>query len=209
MLPARRFFSLVVAVLLSCACLYLFLGDGLRPSSLRSPNNKDAGTTGCSEDKWEGCVPAKYRDVSDIYSCRRKAGMDFSGMDFREIIRLRSGVKPKLISTRTRPVNERPESAGQEYVVPNVVHYIYFDRGMKFTFMQYIGYLSAHKFIQPDYIFLFGDNLPKGPWWQRTLADVPNIYHVYVDDRPEVNGRPFRYPTQHSNLLRLRIMLGE
>ena len=195
----RKFISLLLAIVVTVASLYFFLSDNNVTSLLQTSN-----------------VPAdrckiKCRDVSDVFSCRRNGTQDLSRLDFRALIRLRSGLTPSLISakSKSRRVDKSAESDRRQYVVPNVVYYINFGDGLKFTLLQYISYVSVHKFIKPDYIFLYGNKLPKGDWWKQTLADVPNIYHVHVDNAKEVYGRKFHYPTQYSNLLRLRLLMGE
>jgi len=207
MLSEKAAWSLAVGITLLCASLYLFINiDSGNLSFLPMRQTPSA----CSKDSWGACIDdVKFRDVSDIYACRRLGTPDLSGLDFRELIRLRSGVTPRLLSKRTRPVTANAGSDRRKYVVPNVVHYIHFGNKMIFDFEQYISYLSVHKFIKPDYIFLHGDTLPVGSWWNRTLAEVPNIYHAFVKGITGVNGKKFFHPTQHSNLLRLYILLGE
>ena len=198
--------SLPLGAFLSCAFIYLLIDiDGGKLSFLSMWQTPSA----CSKEIWEACIDVKFRDVSDIYACRRLGTSDLSGLDFRELIRLGSGVTPRLLSKRTRPVTADAGSDRRKYVVPNVVHYIHFSNQSRFRFMQYISYVSVHKFIKPDYIFVHGDTLPLGLWWNRTLAKVPNIYHVFVKGITAVNGKKFYHPTQHSNLLRLYILLGE
>ena len=184
--------SLLMGAILLCGSLYLLIDiDGGKLSFLPM---------------WQ---TSACRDVSDVYACRRLGTPDLSGLDVRKLIRLRSGVTPRLLSTRTRPVTADAGSDRRKYVVPNVVHYIHFGNRLRFRFMQYISYVSVHKFIKPDYIFVHGDTLPRNLWWKRTLAEVPNIYHVFVKGAKGVNGKKFFHPTQHSNLLRLYILLGK
>jgi len=191
--------SFPLGAILLCASLYLLIDfDGDKLSFLPMWQTPNAS----SQD-------VKFLDVSDVYACRRLGTPDLSGLDFRELIRLRSGVTPRLLSTRTRPVTADAGSDRRKYVVPNVVHYIHFGNRLKFRFMQYISYVSVHKFIKPDYIFVHGATLPLGLWWNRTLAEVPNIYHVFVKGARGMNGKKFYHPTQHSNLIRLYILLGE
>ena len=197
---------LPLGAILLCASLYLLIDiDSGKMSFLSMRQTPSA----CSKDNRKACIDVKFRDVSDVYACRQQGTPDLSGLDFRELIRLRSGVTPRLLSTRTRPVTADAGNDRRKYVVPNVVHYIQFGNKMKFGFMQYISYVSVHKFIKPGYIFVHGDTLPLSLWWKRTLAEVPNIYHVFVKGARGVNGKKFFHPTQHSNLLRLYILLGE
>ena len=205
MVKRNSAWSLLVGAILVCASLYLIIDiDGGKLPMRQTPS-------AWSKDSWEACIDVKYRDVSDVYACRRLGTPDVSGLDFRELIQLRGGVTPRLLSTRTRPVTADAGSDRRKYVVPNVVHYIRFGKRLRFRFalMHYISYVSVHKFIKPDYIFVHGDTLPLGLWWNRTLAEVPNIYHVFVKGETGVNGKKFFHASQHSNLLRLYILLGK
>ena len=66
-------------------------------------------------------------------------------------------------------------SRGNEsaFVVPNIVHFIWFGTDKKMTFIHYISILSAHKMQRPDAIFFHCDHLPVGVWWQRLWRRVP------------------------------------
>src|SRR6218665_120048 len=94
------------------------------------------------------------------------------------------------------------------FLVPNVVHYIAFGTDLNFTFVNYLSYLSVERFIQPEYIFLHGDSIPNGPWWNLTLHNVRNIYHVKRKfSQRSPNGKVFKYPAHISDYLRTEIML--
>ena len=58
-------------------------------------------------------------------------------------------------------------------VVPNIVHFIWFGKDKKMTFINYISILSAHNVQHPDAIFIHCDHLPTGEWWQRLWRVVP------------------------------------
>ena len=158
------------------------------------------------------CSLERFTDVTGNFrrkGPKRQPTRPCSEPDLLDMVRILSGQTPKLLSKRSHTKREGRETDATEHVVPNLVHYIHFGRGMTFTFLTYLSYLSADKFIRPEYIFLHGDILPTGFWWEKTLEDVRNIYHIYVRDTVGIYGNRFRYPTQHSNLLRLYIMLGK
>ena len=214
---ARKFFSLSIVAFVICVCLYLIAINHISKSG--HPSIGELGKVGYSvsdirreSDKQGQCVPERYRDISESFqerSSTREALMRCAEADFFDVIRKQGGADPKLLSEKTESTKEKIYGERNEYVVPNVVHYILFSRPMKFKFLTYLSYRSAHKFIKPNYILLHGDVLPTGYWWNRTLADVPNIYHLYVKGTTSIYGQKFAYPTQHSNLLRLYIMLGK
>ena len=66
------------------------------------------------------------------------------------------------------------------YVVPNVVHFIWFSDGAdkKLTFINYVSILSAHRIQKPDGILLHCNHLPAGPWWERLWREVSRVTRV-------------------------------
>ena len=158
------------------------------------------------------CVPDKYRGVSESFwerNSKRGALMRCAEKDFFNLIRVQGGSEPKLLSARTEPLKEGLHEDKREYVVSNIVHFIWFHHPLEFKFRTYLTYLSVHKFIKPHYILLHGDVTPTGYWWKRTVADVPNIYHVHVADKKSMFGQNFAYPSQHSDVLHLYVILGK
>ena len=92
--------------------------------------------------------------------------------------------------------------------VPNIVHYVRFGSQRAFEFRHYLSYLSVHKFIQPDYIFLHGDVLPSGYWWNRTMRDVANLYHIHRRMPFAVNGHVLTHVQHTTDVVRLETLLG-
>lgn len=91
---------------------------------------------------------------------------------------------------------------------PNVVHYVYWGADLKFTFVNYLSYRSADRFIRPEQIFVHGDRIPTGIWWNRLVKEVKNIYHVYRDfTQFAPNGERYKYPAHISDYFRTEILL--
>ena len=66
-----------------------------------------------------------------------------------------------------------------------------------------------HRYIRPTHIIIHGDVLPRGEWWRRTAADVPNIYFFNVTDVPtEIYGKPLKEIEHRTDILRYRIIYG-
>ena len=118
---------------------------------------------------------------------------------------LSCGVQPKLLS---KFVSRKDSSLWMTYKVPNVVHYIRFGTKMVFDMQQYLGYLSVHKFIQPQYIFIHGDALPRGAWWERTLKEVANIFHVPRKKPMTIFDQNIGYIEHTADFARLLILIG-
>jgi len=118
---------------------------------------------------------------------------------------LSCGVQPKLLS---KFVSRKDSSLWTTYKVPNVVHYIRFGTRMVYDMQQYLGYLSVHKFIQPQYIFIHGDALPRGDWWERTLREVANIFHVPRKKPTTIFDQDIGYIEHTADFARLLILIG-
>lgn len=95
-----------------------------------------------------------------------------------------------------------------EFVVPNVVHYIFLGTNWKFTFIHYLSFRSVDRFIKPEEIFIHGDVLPVGSWWNRTVIEVKNMYHVKVPySTKALSGQPYWYPQHLSDTFRQELLL--
>lgn len=100
-------------------------------------------------------------------------------------------------------------------VVPNVVHFIYFpesvdgsNTGVSLTFLQYLSFKSVSRFIKPKQIFVHGNEIPTGHWWNITIHEVRNIYHVKMPVRKTAaNGERLKWIQHSANIVRLEMML--
>ena len=64
------------------------------------------------------------------------------------------------------------------YVVPNIVHFIWFtdNAAKQLTFINYISIVSAHRIQKPDRILLHCNRLPAGQWWERLWKEVERVW---------------------------------
>lgn len=93
-------------------------------------------------------------------------------------------------------------------LVPNVVHYVWLGTDLEFKFIHYVSFLSASRYIRPVCILVYGEAGPRGDWWQRTVAEVDNIFHVHVKTPTHaLNGEKFRFTAHASDQLRAEILL--
>ena len=98
----------------------------------------------------------------------------------------------------------------QKVIVPNVVHYVFIGSDFEFKFMTYLSFLSVERFLKPAQIFIHGNVIPSGKWWNVTVEQVRNIYHVQrsLPERAP-NGQPFKYTAHVSDYMRAEILLRE
>lgn len=117
------------------------------------------------------------------------------------------GLHPRLLSRAVRRDNDTTVNL----VVPNVVHFILFAKNsknkLKFQFQNYLSFRSAGQFMRPRYIFLHGDLVPEGEWWQRTLQDVDNLYHVYCEKPKKIHDRSISFVEHAADIKRLTLLI--
>ena len=142
----------------------------------------------------------KCRTVRDITS---ESNEDVNARleSFPDIIGSCGEYKPMLISNQsTQTVSyessksssnastSSTSSSTSQLPVPNVVHYVWFGESFELTFLNYLSLLSVSRFIRPTHIFIHGDAMPRGEWWERASRDIPNIYHVNRTRPVLING---------------------
>ena len=111
------------------------------------------------------------------------------------------------------PISKRVETRadGDRFLVPNIVHYILYGNE-KFTFLHYLSFKSADRFIRPRFLFVHGDYdiaADHGYWWRRMLDDVANVYYVRRPSVRSIQGRKPRSVEHAADILRLHIIKGE
>ena len=81
-------------------------------------------------------------------------------VDSPQVITKCGTIKPTLVS------HKQKTRARDFTIVPPIVHYVSIG-AYEFSFLHYLSVLSAHKFIQPKFMYFHGDVLPVGYWWNR------------------------------------------
>ena len=119
-------------------------------------------------------------------------------------------VKPVLINPwnkNTAKYSPTDKISHQNNSIPNIVHFISFG-SIEFSFLNYISFLSVHRFIAPWFIYIHGDSIPHGYWWNKTLQDIPGI-HIVSRARPlRVQGYKLPWIEHSSDILRLQTIHG-
>ena len=116
------------------------------------------------------------------------------------------GHEPKLLSHKLVPRYDN-----LSLPVPNIVHYIWGHENFKppteISFLQYMSVLSVSKYLKPVYILWHGSEEPFGYWWNRTVAEVPNIYFVLWQMPNRISGKWIGHVHFKSDILRLWILI--
>jgi len=95
-------------------------------------------------------------------------------------------------------------------VVPNVVHYVWLGTDLSFNLIQYLSFFSVKRHIRPDYIFVHGEVGPSGPWWDKAVQEISNIYHVLgTAPKNAYNGMRLIYPAHESDLFRTELLYSK
>ncbi len=148
--------------------------------------------------------PATYRVFRDV-TADMEDGVPAA--DFVQFIEQVSGHQPRLVSTTN--FSTSANATATHLAVPNVVHYVWFGPPLQMNFLNFLSLLSVHKFLKPWYIFIHGENAPTGPWWQKAITDIPNIYVVFRSKPATINGKVPRHIEHCADVARLEILLGE
>ena len=96
-----------------------------------------------------------------------------------------------------------------QMVVPKRVHYVWFHSRRKchFKFFQFMSVVSAYRYIMPNEIWIWYDNLPCGDWWEETKARVPVLILQHLAPPVSVYGNPIMRIEHKTDVARLEILL--
>lgn len=97
-------------------------------------------------------------------------------------------------------------------IVPKIVHLIWFrprgPRWCTFRFHNLISILSVHKFIQPEYIFVWHNNTPCGHYWNEAAERIPNIVMKKTRAPTSVFGQSIQVIEHQTDVARINIILN-
>lgn len=118
----------------------------------------------------------------------------------------RSTDVPTLSSLR-QPTSFLQKS--EDYVVPNVVHYVWFGEYNTLRFHHYLSMRSAHIFIKPDKICIHCDFEPVGKWWKLIRKDTPNLVIIKTIPLTTIFKNKIILPEHKSDIARIQILMEE
>ena len=70
-----------------------------------------------------------------------------------------------------------------------------------------MSFLSAYKYIKPEEIIIWYENLPCGKWWNETKSRVPILKLIHRVAPQTVFGQPIKVPEHKADVARLDILL--
>lgn len=108
-------------------------------------------------------------------------------------------------STHMQRVHNLPKIADDGLVVPNIVHFIWFGKEKKMSFINYVSILSAHKIQKPDKIMLHCNHLPVGDYWDRIWKEVP-ITIKHKEPPEEIHGQKLLHMYHKGDVAKIQIL---
>ncbi|XP_070173296.1 uncharacterized protein [Littorina saxatilis] len=99
--------------------------------------------------------------------------------------------------------------SGQVDLVPRISHYTWMssddpEGAKEFTFAHYISVLSALHVAGMDHVYVHGDVVPRGPWWDE--LGMQNVTFVSVEHPDAVFQQPVEVPSHASDVIRYNVL---
>ncbi|XP_059154520.1 uncharacterized protein LOC131940002 isoform X2 [Physella acuta] len=94
---------------------------------------------------------------------------------------------------------------GSATKVPKIVYFVTFG-SYEFQMRNYVAVLAAKRHIDPQAIYVIGDQHPTGPWWELVIRDVPGIRFVYREAPLEIAGYRIKKKEHRSDVIRLQML---
>ncbi|XP_059154933.1 uncharacterized protein LOC131940301 [Physella acuta] len=113
----------------------------------------------------------------------------------------------RLFYGKSEPVAVR-QGEDPNDLIPNIGHVVSLNpqpgSPVKFLFQHYLAMLSALYLAKIERIYVHGDTVPSGEWWDRLQGE--NITFVYADNSDSVYQQPIKVPAHQSDILRTLIL---
>ena len=112
---------------------------------------------------------------------------------------------PETVLTSSQiKVASSSSNESENFLVPNIVHYVWYNFGderFNMTLLQYLSVLSVSKFIHPDHIYFHADIPPDGLYWD-LVRKLPNFELLYRNKTLQNT----KYSSTASNMGRLEVL---
>ncbi|ESN96353.1 hypothetical protein HELRODRAFT_189210 [Helobdella robusta] len=99
-------------------------------------------------------------------------------------------------------------STGKAYVVPNIIHFIWFANNDKkeMKFINYVSISSAYKIHKPDVIMFHCNFLPSGKWWETLWRSIP-LKIVYRKKPSTIHGQNIIHTFHKGDVAKIEILM--
>lgn len=94
----------------------------------------------------------------------------------------------------------------EDYVVPNIVHFIWLGEYAPLQFHHLLSIKSAAIFIRPAHIYLHCDHEPIGFWW-KAIRNIVKLHVMKVDPPASIFGHRVTRSEHKSDLMRIEVLL--
>lgn len=94
----------------------------------------------------------------------------------------------------------------EKFLVPNIVHFVWFSFDERLKFHQMISIRSAYLFIKPDMIILHCDNEPTGYWWKYVKNLIKTLIIRKITPPKIVLGKRLVKVEHQSDIARIQIL---
>lgn len=94
-------------------------------------------------------------------------------------------------------------------MIPNIIHFIFGLDSVRtqgeFSIINYIAIKSASLVNNPDKIYLYYKNEPRGEWWNRVKQEQL-VETVFVSSPQKIDNHPLKHYAHKADILRLNIL---
>lgn len=111
--------------------------------------------------------------------------------------------------TVTSPTGRKTSllKASSSFVVPNIVHFVWFGEYTPLEFHHMLSIKSAFIKINPKIIYLHCDHEPIGKWWKYIQEEVTSLKILKMDAPSEIFGNSIIKPEHKSDIARMQILI--
>ncbi|XP_046329135.1 uncharacterized protein LOC124112966 [Haliotis rufescens] len=92
------------------------------------------------------------------------------------------------------------------FVVPNIVHFVWFGEDLKFRFHHLLSIKSAYSILKPDRILFHCNHKPVGKWWKVIKQTIPILRIVDRKAPTEIYGNMVIRSEHKSDIARIQIL---
>lgn len=103
------------------------------------------------------------------------------------------------------PKEYKLDSSKEQLVVPNIVHFIWFGKDKKMSFINYVSILSAWRMQKPDVLMLHCNHLPVGEYWDRLWREVP-IQIMHREPPEDIHGQKLLHMYHKGDVAKIEIL---